>query len=81
MSDPTFEPYLAEAIARTGVHRYRYLCLEHPDGAVRRGYQGLVIDIASGTYVGQRFDPDAIPTPGQPCCPGGDLSAPLEPAP
>ncbi len=81
MTDPGFEAYLVEAIARTGVHRYRYLCLEHPDEAVRRQYQGLVIDIASGTYVGQRFDPNSMPLPGQPCCGGGDLSAPItEPA-
>jgi hypothetical protein len=68
MIDPTFEPYLTEAIARTGVHRYRYLCLEHPDAAVRRGYQGLVIDIASGIPTGQRFDPDAIPARAGSCC-------------
>ena len=69
MIDPTFEPYLVEAITRTRVHRYRYLCLEHPDLATRRGYQGLVIEIATGTYVGQQFDPDAVPA--MPCCPGG----------
>jgi hypothetical protein len=74
--DPGFEPYLAEAIARTGVHRYQYLCLEYPDAAVRAQYQGLVIDIASGTYTGQRFDPTAPQAaPGTPCC-GGDLSYP-----
>jgi hypothetical protein len=73
--DPGFEAYLVEAIARTGVHRYRYLCLEHPDAAVRAQYQGLVIDIASGTYTGQRIDPDAPQPPATPCC-GGDLSYP-----
>jgi hypothetical protein len=66
--DPTFEPFLIEAIARTGVHRYRHLCLEHPDASVRAQYQSLVIDVASGVYVGQRFDPNAIPT-NRPCCP------------
>lgn len=64
----TFLPYLAEAIAITGVHRYRYLCLEHPDPEVRRQYQWLVIEIASGTYTGQRHDPDAVVPDGVPCC-------------
>jgi hypothetical protein len=74
--DPTFLPFLAKAIAITGVEHYGYLCLEHPDAEVRRGYQGLVIDIAAGTYTGQRYDPDAVPTAqGAPCC-GGDLSYP-----
>jgi hypothetical protein len=68
--DPGFEAYLAEAIARTGVHRYRYLCLEHPDPVVRAQYQGLVIDIASGTYTGQRIDPAAPQAAATPCCPG-----------
>jgi hypothetical protein len=69
MIDPGFEAYLVEAIALTGVERYRYLCLEYPDEAVRRGYQRIVIDIATGTAAGQPFDPDASPTEGKPCCP------------
>jgi hypothetical protein len=68
MIDPTFLPFLTEAIARTGVHRYRYLCLEHPDQPTREGYQRIVIEIASGTYAGQRFDPDAQQPPSVPCC-------------
>jgi hypothetical protein len=65
--DPTFEPYLIEAIARTGHERYRYLCYEYPDPEIRRQYQGLVIDIASGIYTGQRYDPSNSP-PCRPCC-------------
>ena len=68
--DPSFEAYLAEAITRSGVERYRYLSLEHPDPQVRRQYQGLIIDIASGTYTGDRFDPDQIRPVSGPCCPG-----------
>jgi hypothetical protein len=70
MIDPTFEPYLIEAISRTGVHRYRYLCLDHPSPEVRRQYQGLVIDLATGQHTGQRHDPTAVPTGGRPCCGG-----------
>jgi hypothetical protein len=53
---------LTEAIARTGVHRYRYLCLECPDEKVRREYQGLVIQLASGPHAGPRFDATARAT-------------------
>jgi hypothetical protein len=67
--DPSFEAHLVEAVARTGVHRYRYLCLDHPDPKVRREYQGLVMEIASGTYTGDRHDPDAAP-PGNCDCGG-----------
>jgi hypothetical protein len=66
--DP-FLGVLEEAIARTGTHRLRYLCLEHPDEKVRREYSGLVADIAAGTYTGQRFDPSAEPITGK-CCDG-----------
>jgi hypothetical protein len=66
--DPSFEAYLAEAIARTGVERYRFLCLEHPDPTVRHQYQFLVIEIATGTYTGDRHDP-LPPAEGRPCCP------------
>ena len=66
--DPTFLPFLDRAIALTGVERYRYLCLEHPDPAVRAGYQRLVIDIASGIDPGPRPDPAAPPAEGRPCC-------------
>ena len=41
---------LAEAldvvIARTGVKRYRYLCLEHPKTSVRAEYSALVLRLA-----------------------------------
>lgn len=74
--DPTFLPFLEEAIARTGVHRYRYLCLEQPDVDSRRQFQRLVIEIASGTYTGQRHDPDAIPAMPAPCCGDGQLPYP-----
>ena len=39
--DPGFEAYLLEVIARTGVHRYRYLATEQPDPVERwRGSPG-----------------------------------------
>jgi hypothetical protein len=42
---------LAEAldvvIARTGVKRYRYLCLEHPKPSVRAEYSALVLRLAA----------------------------------
>ena len=55
------------------MHRYRYLCLEHPDEATRRGYQRIVIEIASGTYIGQRHDPNEVQATGTPCCGSVDL--------
>jgi hypothetical protein len=64
---------LDEAIARTGVHRYRWLCsdenpiLEGPSG--RHAFQRLVTELAAGTYTGQRFDPATPPKPGG-CCNG-----------
>jgi hypothetical protein len=50
------------------------LCADgNPDTQQRDAYRGLVIDIASGTYTGQRYDPDAVPpAQGTPCC-GGDI--------
>jgi hypothetical protein len=39
---------LDEAIRRSGVERYRYLTLEHPDPSVREGYRGLVRGLAAG---------------------------------
>ncbi|CEF48260.1 unnamed protein product [uncultured bacterium] len=47
MTDVEFMPLLEEAIRRTGVERYRFLCLEHPDAAVRDGYRRLVAGIAA----------------------------------
>ena len=34
-------------IARTGVERYRYLCLEHPRPTVRAEYTALVLRLAA----------------------------------
>lgn len=34
-------------IARSGVQRYRYLCLEHPNPKVRAEYTALVLRLAS----------------------------------
>ena len=34
-------------VARTGVERYRYLCLEHPKLTVRFEYSGLVLRLAT----------------------------------
>jgi hypothetical protein len=34
-------------IARTGVDRYRYLCLEHPAANVRAEYSALVLRLAA----------------------------------
>ena len=33
-------------VARTGVERYRYLCLEHPTSSVRAEYSALVLRLA-----------------------------------
>lgn len=66
---------LDKAIARTGVERYRFLCLEHPDPQVRADYQRLVTEIAAGTHTGQRIDPHAPPATRhapRPCCDGTD---------
>lgn len=41
-----FQFALAEAIRRTGIERYRYLCLEHPSEEVRVQYRELVRSIA-----------------------------------
>lgn len=73
MIDPGFKDYLLEAIARTGVHRYRYLCLEHPDEKVRQQYQSLVIDVATGVHDGQRFDPLDPPADCR-CCGGNPMA-------
>ncbi len=67
-----FEAILSEAIRRTGVGRYRYLCLEHPDPAIRAGYRETVRGIIAGP------SPPAIAvdygapaaSPGTPCCGG-----------
>ena len=63
------ESILAEAIVLTGVARYRFLALEHPDPQTRAEYQRLVTEIASGTYAGQRVE---TPAEGGGCsgCPG-----------
>jgi hypothetical protein len=34
-------------IQRTGVDRYRYLCLEHPNAVVREEYSALVLRLAA----------------------------------
>jgi hypothetical protein len=34
-------------VARTGVERYRHLCLEHPKPTIRAEYSGLVIRMAA----------------------------------
>ncbi len=34
-------------VARTGVERYRYLCLEHPRADVRGEYRALVLRLAA----------------------------------
>jgi hypothetical protein len=47
--DPTFLPFLDEAVRRTGVEHYRFLCTEHPDEKVRSDYQRLVIALAAQT--------------------------------
>ena len=79
MTHVAIEDYIAEAIARTGVYRYRYLCLAHPDPTVRADYQRLIIEIAwvfrslaitLTEDVGDRLDPSAEPRPTQPCCGG-----------
>lgn len=45
--DVEFSRVLEEAIRKTGVERYRYLCLEHPDESTREGYRDLVRRIAA----------------------------------
>jgi hypothetical protein len=72
MTDPFLEA-LERAIAMTGVERYRFLCLEHDDPAVRADYQRLVTEIAAGTHTGDRYDPAATsPAGSRPCCDGQD---------
>ena len=73
--DPGFEAYLLEVIARTGVHRYRYLSTEQPDPVERAKWQVWVINEAGGTHTGQRFDPNATPQASQPCCDGSNPMA------
>jgi hypothetical protein len=34
-------------VARTGVERYRYLCLKHPNSTVRAEYAALVVRLAA----------------------------------
>jgi hypothetical protein len=43
----TIAEALELVIARSGVKRYRYLCLEHPNPKVRAEYSGLVLRLAS----------------------------------
>jgi hypothetical protein len=81
MTDPAFLGALDQAIARTGVERYRFLCLEHSDPAVRADYQRLVTEIAAGTHTGDRYDPAVhgepsrtatSPAGSRPCCDAPD---------
>ena len=44
-------------IARTGVERYRYLCLEHPRPQVRAEYSSLVLRLALRFDSGQAAEP------------------------
>ena len=76
LTDEAFDAILTEAIARTGVQRYRYLCLDYPDEKIREQYRGLVTQIAAGTYTGQyhpvvralaEFDPDFVLVSGCGC--------------
>ena len=41
--DPALIAAIDEAIAATGVQRYKYLCLDHPDPATRRAYSGWIL--------------------------------------
>ena len=43
----TIAQALELVIARSGVERYRFLCLEHPNPKVRAEYTGLVLRLAS----------------------------------
>jgi hypothetical protein len=43
----TITDALELVIARTGVERYRYLCLEHPKPKVRSEYTELVLRLAA----------------------------------
>ena len=79
MTDPAFLDALGRAIATTGVERYRFLSLEHPDPTVRADYQRLVTEIAAGTTTGQQYDPAVYgepsrtatsPAGSRPCCDG-----------
>lgn len=44
----TLHEALTVVIARTGVDRYRFLCLHHPDAAVRESYSAWVLSQATG---------------------------------
>jgi hypothetical protein len=55
------EAALAEAIRRTGVGHYRYLCLGHPDPKVREEYRELVWRIAEAP---QQAYPSALEMAG-----------------
>jgi hypothetical protein len=43
----TLTEALDQVIARTGVERYRYLCLEHPKPEVRAEYSAHVLRLAA----------------------------------
>ena len=45
----TINEALDLVIARTGVERYRYLCLEHPKPTLRAEYSRLVLRLAAQT--------------------------------
>jgi hypothetical protein len=51
-----FSDALEKAIRKTGVERYRYLTLEHPDEKVKRQYRALVLEIAADS------DPATFPS-------------------
>jgi hypothetical protein len=54
----TFREQLELVIARTGVRRYKYLCLEHPDRRVRKEYMKWVSEEAGKIERGEgQYDP------------------------
>ncbi len=42
----SFDEVLEKAIKATGVERYRYLCLEHPDPRVRESFRAQMYELA-----------------------------------
>jgi hypothetical protein len=52
----TINEALEAVVARTGVERYRYLCLEHPKPTLRAEYTSLVLRLAAQP-------PSSRPTP------------------
>ena len=62
-------------VARTGVERYRYLCLEHPRPKVRAEYSAWVVRKAA-----EPFDPTTI-RPYVPASSGGCQGCPEPPLP